>query len=65
MNDDYGRFNAEGWGQRVAGRCPACGQASLFVAAGQHITCGFIPCPSPTVVADFLLGEMQTLERAS
>lgn len=45
----------DGWGQRVAGRCPACGSdGTLFVAVGQHVTCDRLDCPDPTVVADFL-----------
>lgn len=60
ISDD--RWNGHGWGQRVAGRCPACGRNNtLFVAAGQHITCSYLPCPNPTAVADFLLGEVATL----
>lgn len=41
---------------KVSGRCPACGSSSLFVASGDHVTCGYIPCPDPCLVADFLLG---------
>ena len=61
----YGPCHPEGWGQRVAGRCPSCGTSSLFVAAGQHITCGLIECPNPTKVADFLLGEVDVLRRST
>lgn len=55
--------HTEGWGQRVSGRCPACGSSSLFVAVGGHVTCGLIECRQPTVVADFLLGEIAQLCR--
>lgn len=42
-----------GW-SRVSGRCPACGTGSLFVAAGDFITCGFAKCSDPSFVADLL-----------
>lgn len=43
------------WGfPLVAGRCPACGLSSLFLAVGGHVTCGNIPCPDPTAVTDML-----------
>lgn len=38
----------------VAGRCPACGSRSLFLAPGGHVTCAIIDCPDPTAVADML-----------
>src|SRR5574343_1580528 len=44
---------AEGW-PRVAGCCPACGGASLFVGEGGYVTCSMRPCPDPTAVADLL-----------
>lgn len=50
-----GERNPEGWGQKVAGRCPACGSSgTLFVAAGQHVTCSLSKCPDPSLVGDFL-----------
>lgn len=44
---------AEGW-PRVAGCCPACGGASLFVGEGGYVTCSMRPCPDPAAVADLL-----------
>ena len=46
------------WGQTIAGKCPACGSSSLFVAMGGHATCALIGCPNPTMLADILLGEI-------
>lgn len=41
---------------KVQGYCPmGCGQ-TLFLAAGGHITCAYIPCPNPTAVDDILAG---------
>ena len=34
------------WGQTIAGKCPACGSSSLFVAMGGHATCALIGCPN-------------------
>jgi hypothetical protein len=31
----------------VAGRCPACGGTSLFLADGGYVTCRRIDCPNP------------------
>ena len=46
---------ARDWGNRVHGRCPACGSnGSLFVAVGGHVTCSLDKCPNPTSVADLL-----------
>lgn len=42
-----------GWPQ-VKGECPACGNASLFLASGGYVTCAVIKCPNPTAVADRL-----------
>lgn len=49
--------NPDGWGQRVAGNCPACGWSSLFVATGQHVTCATHDCPNPIAVSDALDGK--------
>lgn len=47
------------WGQRISGKCPACGSNdSLFVAVGGHATCSIDKCPNPTMLADILLGEI-------
>ena len=46
---------ARDWGNRVHGRCPACGSnGSLIVAVGGHVTCSLDKCPNPTSVADLL-----------
>ena len=43
----------------VAGYCPmGCG-ATLFLAAGGHITCSYQGCPNSTAVAD-ILDERET-----
>lgn len=48
--------HSDGWGQKVAGRCPSCGShGTLFVAVGQHVTCSLRGCPDPTLLADYLL----------
>lgn len=31
----------------VAGRCPACGRASLFLGDGGYVTCAQADCPEP------------------
>lgn len=47
--------HSDGWGQRVEGKCPACGRRGfLFVAYGGHITCSIAECPNPCAVADLL-----------
>lgn len=49
-------MSGEKWGNRVTGRCPACGSdGSLFVAYGGYITCRLDVCSNPTAVADLLL----------
>ncbi|WP_329217234.1 DUF6085 family protein [Streptomyces microflavus] len=40
----------------VAGSCPACGAASLFLGEGGHVTCARIDCPDPGA-ADNMLGQ--------
>lgn len=48
---------SDGWGNKVAGVCPACGRDGfLFVAVGGYITCSIAECPNPTAVADLLIG---------
>ena len=51
------KSDPDGWGNRVSGRCPACGGSSLFVAVGGHVTCARADCPAPTAVADQLLAN--------
>ena len=51
------KSDPDGWGNRVSGRCPACGSSSLFVEVGGHITCARAGCPDPTAVADQLLAN--------
>lgn len=38
----------------IAGRCPACKWASLFVGVGGHITCSRLECPAPFAADDAL-----------
>ena len=38
----------------VAGRCPACGRRSLFLAVGGHVTCRQMGCPDPCAADDLL-----------
>lgn len=38
----------------VAGKCPACGAASLGLGAGGHVTCASLFCADP-VAADRML----------
>jgi len=40
----------------VAGRCPACRGASLYLGAGGHVTCARESCPDPTAADDLLHG---------
>lgn len=47
---------------RVAGYCPACGGASLFLGAGDYVTCSRSDCPNPTAVADLLLEDARETE---
>lgn len=44
-------------GQRVQGKCPWCGRSSLFLGAGDYITCSTAECSNPTGVTDLLDGE--------
>ena len=48
MSDDAIRL------QVVEGRCLACGERNLFVAHGNHVTCGWSDCPDPTGIARLL-----------
>lgn len=42
------------YGPEIAGRCPACKGAALFVGVGGHVTCARLDCPSPTAADDAL-----------
>jgi hypothetical protein len=44
---------------RVAGYCPRCGQASLFLGEGGHVTCGQPYCPAPGAASE-ILADRQT-----
>lgn len=35
--------------QGIVTRCPACGHQTLFIGAGGHLTCGWLPCRNPSV----------------
>lgn len=48
----------------VAGRCPACNRASLFLGKGGYVTCAWIDCPNPGAVSD-LLDPREATARAS
>jgi hypothetical protein len=30
-------------------KCPSCGSSSVFLGAGNYLTCGSIECPNPDV----------------
>ncbi|MFK0222182.1 hypothetical protein ACIQWN_28830 [Streptomyces vinaceus] len=45
----------------VAGRCPACRAASLFLGSGGHVTCARLDCPNPTAADDLLHAPAGTL----
>jgi hypothetical protein len=38
----------------VQGRCPACNQRSLFLAAGGYITCASLRCNDPCAAGELL-----------
>lgn len=38
----------------VRGHCPACGEESLFLDDGGHVTCSRLRCPRPTAVDELL-----------
>ena len=38
----------------VTGTCLACNNRSLFLGDGSYVTCGWVHCPDPTMVADIL-----------
>ncbi|MFE3678705.1 hypothetical protein [Streptomyces griseus] len=48
----------------VAGSCPACGAASLFLGEGGHVTCARIECPNPCAADDLLHGGEAALVQA-
>ena len=55
----YGQV-AGAWGfPHVAGNCPSCGAASLFLAVGGHVTCSVIGCADPCMVDDWLHGKCE------
>jgi hypothetical protein len=35
--------------ERIETRCPACGNATLFIGAGGHLVCSWLKCPDPGV----------------
>ncbi|MEV5957269.1 hypothetical protein AB0M11_26470 [Streptomyces sp. NPDC051987] len=41
----------------VHGRCPACGNSTLFLGDGGHITCSLVDCPRPDLVNE-VIGEI-------
>lgn len=48
---------------RVAGRCPACNGETLFLGSGNYVTCSWIECPRPTMVAEYLDGGFKSAEQ--
>lgn len=43
------------WGfPKVTGKCPSCGNDSLFLAAGGWVTCSVIGCLDPSAASDLL-----------
>jgi hypothetical protein len=38
----------------VQGKCPACGDASLFLASGGYVTCASLSCTDPSRASDLL-----------
>ncbi|MFD1940545.1 DUF6085 family protein [Nonomuraea mangrovi] len=47
----------------IAGRCPACKGATLFVGVGGHVTCSRLDCPAPTAADDALHEDGYTFIR--
>lgn len=39
--------------ERIANRCPACGNQTLFIGGGGWLTCSWLQCPNPCV-SDYL-----------
>lgn len=40
--------------RHVKGCCPmGCGE-TLFLGKGGYVTCGYLPCPNPTLAADLM-----------
>jgi hypothetical protein len=35
--------------QRIVTTCPACGNQTLFIGSGGHLTCSWLKCKSPSV----------------
>ncbi|MDX3183476.1 DUF6085 family protein [Streptomyces sp. ME02-7008A-1] len=48
----------------VAGSCPACGAASLFLGEGGHVTCSRIDCSDPSATDELLRGGEEALVQA-
>lgn len=45
------------WYRSVAGRCPACGNESLFLGDGGYVTCSRAECPNPAAASELLEGK--------
>lgn len=39
---------------KVQGRCPACGNPTLFLGSGGYVTCSIDKCPDPGLASDIL-----------
>ena len=46
--------DTKAWGQKVQGRCPACGEQSLFLGDHGYVTCAILECPKPHAAVSFL-----------
>jgi hypothetical protein len=44
---------------QVAGQCPACGKATLFMGEGGYLTCSLIDCPMPDAASRLLLDHTE------
>lgn len=44
---------------QVQGRCPACGDESLYVGEGGYLKCGRLKCPRPDLASE-VIGEIAT-----
>ena len=35
--------------ERIVTRCPTCGNQTLFIGEGGHLTCSWLTCPEPGI----------------
>ena len=48
------QVDTKAWGQKVQGRCPACGAQSLFLGDHGYVTCAIPECPKPHAAVSLL-----------